>query len=159
MDYFGPLAENGADYVSFHTDATSFARRALGAIHGLGMKGGVAINPSQPVEVIEPFIQDIDYAVLMTVEPGYAGQRFMADSLPRVSELARLRSRHERDFLISIDGGVDYPNAVECALRGAEVYVTGIYTVFRQSDGLSDACRRFDRTLSEAVTSGINPFT
>jgi pentose-5-phosphate-3-epimerase len=75
----------------------------------------------------------------------------MVDSLPRVSELAALREKHSLDFLISIDGGVDYPNAIECARRGAEVYVTGVFTVFRQQDGIADACRRFQRTLEAEI--------
>jgi ribulose-phosphate 3-epimerase len=71
----------------------------------------------------------------------------MADSLSRVSELAALREEYGLDFLISIDGGVDYPNAIECARRGAEVYVTGVFTVFRQPDGIAAACRCFQKTL------------
>lgn len=151
MDYLGELLRFGADYVSFHADATPFTRRALRTIHEMGMKGGVVINPSQPVSVIEPYIQDLDYVVLMTVEPGFAGQKFMTDSLPRVSELAALRERHQKAFLISIDGGVDYPNAVECVRRGAEVYVTGIYTVFNQPDGITNACKRFAKQMNEAL--------
>ncbi|MDR1934894.1 MAG: ribulose-phosphate 3-epimerase [Candidatus Accumulibacter sp.] len=147
LRYLPLLKENRADWVSFHIDATNFSRRTLATIREMGMKAGVVINPSQPIGVLEPLIHFVDYVVLMTVEPGYAGQRFMADSLPRVSELAALREKHGLDFLISIDGGVDYPNAIECARRGAEVYVTGIYTVFRQPDGIAEACRRFQRTL------------
>jgi ribulose-phosphate 3-epimerase len=74
----------------------------------------------------------------------------MADSLPRLSELSALRERHGLDFLISLDGGIDTPNAIECARRGAEVYVTGIHTVLRQPDGIVEACRRFRRAMSEA---------
>ncbi len=149
LSYLPLLKQNLVDWVSFHLDSTNFSRRALVAIREMGMKAGVVINPSQPVSVIEPVINFLDYVVLMTVEPGYAGQRFMVDSLPRVSELDALRTRYGGNFLISIDGGVDYPNAIECARRGAEVYVTGIYTVFQQEDGIAAACRRFRKTLSE----------
>lgn len=151
MAYLPEMKAQGADWVSFHLDATHFSRRTLTAIRGMGMKAGLVINPSQPVSLLEPLIDFVDYVVLMTVEPGYAGQRFMADSLPRVSELAALRAKHGGDFLISIDGGVDYPNAIECAKRGAEVFVTGIYTVFRQSDPIPAACRRFERTIAAAA--------
>ncbi|MDR0577019.1 MAG: ribulose-phosphate 3-epimerase [Candidatus Accumulibacter sp.] len=147
MSYLPLLEANRADWVSFHMDATNFSRRVLATIREMGMKAGVVINPSQPVAAVEPVIHFVDYVVLMTVEPGYAGQKFMVDSLPRVSELVALRERHNLDFLISIDGGVDYPNAIECARRGAEVYVTGIFTVFRQADGIAEACRRFQRAL------------
>jgi ribulose-phosphate 3-epimerase len=149
--YIPQLAEGGADYVSFHMDSTNFAYRTLMKIKSYGIKAGVVINPSQRPEIIEPVINLLDYVVLMTVEPGYAGQKFLTDSLPRVSELSRLREKHGADFLISIDGGVDYPNAVECVKRGAEVYVTGIYMVFNQPDGISAACRRFVRTMEENV--------
>jgi ribulose-phosphate 3-epimerase len=151
LSYLPQLKANQADWVSFHMDATNFSRRVLATIRESGMKAGVVINPSQPVDVIESVIRFVDYVVLMTVEPGYAGQRFMVDSLPRVSALAALREKYRLDFLISIDGGVDYPNAIECARRGAEVYVTGIYTVFRQQDGVADACRRFQRTLEAEI--------
>ena len=150
--YFDLLKENGADYVSFHMDATNFSKRMLSCIRSLGMKAGIVINPSQPVNIIEPVIQYVDYVVLMTVEPGYAGQKFMPDSIPRLEELTKLRSKHGNPFLISIDGGVDYPNAVNCAKLGAEIYVTGIYTVFNQPDGIVAACKRFKKTLYEAIS-------
>jgi ribulose-phosphate 3-epimerase len=147
LDYLPLLKANQADWVSFHMDATNFSRRTLTTIREMGMKAGVVINPSQRIDIIEPIIRFVDYVVLMTVEPGYAGQQFMVDSLPRVSELVALRQKHGLDFLISIDGAVNYPNAIECARRGAEVYITGIFTVFRQPDGIVEACRRFQRTL------------
>jgi len=153
MSYLPLLKQNNADWVSFHMDATNFSRRTLTTIQEMGMKAGVVINPSQPVSIIEPVISFLDYVVLMTVEPGYPGQKFMVDSLPRVSELAALRKQHGANFLMSIDGGVDYPNAVECARRGAEVYVTGVFTVFQQADGIADACRRFQRTLTDAIST------
>ena len=151
MSYLPQLKQNQADWVSFHMDSTHFSRRTLVAIREQGMKAGVVINPSQPISIIEPVIRFVDYVVLMTVEPGYAGQTFMVDSLPRVTELAALRKKHDVNFLISIDGGVDYPNAIECARRGAEIYVTGIYTVFQQEDGITAACRRFNKTLTDAL--------
>lgn len=151
MSYLPQLKENGADWVSFHMDATNFSRRILTTIRDMEMKAGVVINPSQPTTVVEPVIQFVDYVVLMTVEPGYPGQKFMPDSLPRVSELVSLRMKHGTEFLISIDGGVDYPNAIECVQRGADAYVTGIFTVFQQPDGIVNACRRFQRTLEEAT--------
>lgn len=151
VSYLPQLKQNKTDWVSFHMDSTNFSRRTLMAIREMGMKAGVAINPSQPLSVIEPVIRFLDYVVLMTVEPGYAGQKFMVDSLPRVTELDALRKQYGVNFLISIDGGVDYPNAIECVRRGAEVYVTGIYTVFQQPDGITAACQRFRETLTDAL--------
>ena len=151
MAYLQPLADAGAGYVSFHLDATAFARRALARIRELGMRAGVVVNPSQPLSLLEPLLSFVDYVVLMTVEPGYAGQRFMPDSLPRVAELVRMRERCGNLFLISIDGGVDYPSAEACVKLGAEVYVTGAFTVFHQPDGIEAACVRFKQTLRESL--------
>ena len=150
-DYFALLAGQGADYVSFHLDATRFARRLLTQLKDLHIKAGVAINPSQRVEELEPIVDMVDYVVLMTVEPGYAGQRFMPEALPRLSTLAELRARCGNAFLISIDGGVDYENAIKCAQSGAEVYVTGIYTVFDQPEGLAGACSLFKQRILDAL--------
>ena len=151
MDYLEELKENGADWVSFHLDATSFSRRAIEQIHRLGMKAGIVLNPCQPVEMAEPVAEFVDYVVLMTVEPGYAGQKFMPDSLGRLSRLVKLRREHENPFLISIDGGVDKLSAAECARLGAEIYVTGIYTVFGQPEGIAQACRNFKKLLCDAA--------
>ena len=149
---FAQLKNAGVSKVYVHPEATPHIHRVLSLAADIGLAPAIAINPGTPLTVIEPVIDLIDYVVLMTVEPGYAGQKFMTSSLPRLSELVTLREKNERDFLISIDGGVDYPNAVECAKRGAEVYVTGIYTVFTQPEGITEACKKFNRTMREAIT-------
>ena len=148
MVYFDMLCENGADYVSFHIDATHFIIRALTRIHQLGMKAGVIVNPSQQISVLEPYAGLLDYAVLMTVEPGYAGQKFMPAGVERARELAALRQKLNLPFLISVDGGIDFENAKKCVQFGVEVYVTGIYTVFNQPDGIVAACKRFEREMA-----------
>ena len=146
--YIDKLADAGADYVSFHVDSTSFVIRNLRAIRAAGMKAGVVLNPSQRVDVLEPYIDLVDYVVLMTVEPGCAGQQFMVEALPRVAELAALREKSGNDFLISIDGGINYPNVQPCVRRGANMFVTGIYTVYHQPDGIYSACKRFEREMA-----------
>lgn len=148
MDYIGRLKQAGADYVAFHIDSTNFVRRTLTAIREAGMKAGVVINPSQRIDLIEPYISLLDYVVLMTVEPGYAGQRFLEGGLERIQELNGLRSKYKAEFLIEIDGGVDYAYAMPCKEMGADILVTGIYMIFNQDDGIVEACRRFDRCLN-----------
>lgn len=149
--YVDPLADAGASYVSFHSDSTRYVRRTIAALHARGVKAGVAINPSQPVRVIEPYIHDLDYVVLMTVEPGFAGQKVLEGSLERVEELAGLREQTGTDFAIEIDGGVDPVFGAECVRRGADMLVTGIYAVFDQHDGIEAAVRRFDTSMIEAA--------
>ena len=143
IDYIEPLKKEGTNYVAFHSDATSFAGRALVSIRKAGMKAGVVINPSQRIDVIEPYIHLLDYVILMTVEPGIAGQRFLPGGLERLSQLADLRKERNANFLIEVDGGVDYENARECVIRGADILVTGIFVVFNQPDGIANACKRF----------------
>ena len=150
LPYLPLLAEQKADYVSFHLDGTPFVRRGLETIRALGMKAGVVINPSQRIDMLEPLVDYVDYVVLMTVEPGYAGQRFLSGSLPRVAQLDALRRASGRTFLISIDGGVDTENAIKCAGMNAEVFVTGAYTVFGQAEGIERACRLFRERVSAA---------
>ncbi|NEU31071.1 ribulose-phosphate 3-epimerase [bacterium LRH843] len=154
-DYIDYLKEYGADYVSFHIDSTSFSIRLLRNIRDKGMKAGVVINPSQRIEIIEPLIPYLDYVVLMTVEPGFAGQKFMNGSLERLDDLHTLREKTNARFLISIDGGIDYPNSIESLKRGADILVTGIYTVFNQPGGLTDACIRFEKEMSGI--GSVNP--
>ncbi len=148
-DYVDLLAEAGADYVSFHTDSTRFSKRLLSDIRKKGMKAGVVLNPSQRVDSLVPLLDDVDYVVLMSVEPGFAGQKFMVEAVPRLKELVELRG--EREFLISVDGGIDMEHAKECARIGAEVFITGAFTVFKQDVGLSDACKRFQTILEDEV--------
>lgn len=146
-DYVDRMKEDGADYLSFHIDSTRFSRRLIDRIQKAGMKAGVILNPSQPVSLLEPLVHFVDYVVLMTVEPGFAGQKFMHDAIGRLEELQALKERTGTDFLISIDGGIDMEHSVECMKRGAEILISGIYTVFRQSDGLEKACARYQKEM------------
>ena len=143
--YVDQLAALGTDYMTFHMDATPFALRMIKAIHDKGMKAGVAINPSHRIDALVPVLPELDMVVLMTVEPGFPAQTFLPCSLPRLKELIALREAMGLSFLISIDGSVDMENAKACAELGAEVFVTGAYTVFHQDVGIAEACRRFVR--------------
>ena len=156
-DYVKRLADAGADYLSFHIDSTRFTIRTLNAIKAAGMKAGVVINPSQPIDMLSPFIDLVDMVTVMAVEPGFAGQRFMERTVPRILEVARMRKQRDLDFLINVDGAINYPNIIPCVRNGANVFVTGIYTVFRQPDGITSACRRFEEELAKGAKAGFDP--
>ena len=145
--YIEKFAAAGADYVSFHADSTNFVIRTIREIHDAGMKAGVVINPSQRIDIIEPYAEMLDYVVLMSVEPGFAGQKFMTEAVPRVAELSALREKCGNFFLISVDGGINYPNIQPCVRNGANLFVTGIYTVYNQPDGYASACERFEKEM------------
>lgn len=155
MLYIDRMAEAQVDYLSFHIDSTPFAIRVMDRIRDHGMKPGIVINPSQRVEVIEPYADMADMVTLMAVEPGFAGQRFMPRTVRRVERLASLRKRCGKDFLINVDGAINYENLIPCIRCGANVIVTGIYTVFQQPDGILSACRRFDAECRRGVAAGF----
>ena len=85
--------------------------------------------------------------MLMTVEPGFAGQPFMHDALERLDELQKLKKETDAHFMISIDGGIDREHSAECMKRGAEILVSGIYTVFGQPEGLEKACASYQKEM------------
>ena len=155
-DYVQRLADAGADYVSFHIDSTNFTIRMLNALKGAGMKAGVVINPSQRIDALSPFIDLVDMVTVMAVEPGFAGQRFMERTVGRVLDVARMRKQAGLDFLINVDGAINYPNIIPCVHNGANVFVTGIYTVFRQPDGIFSACHRFEEELKKGAEEGFD---
>ena len=145
--YVRRLADAGADYVSFHTDATRFVRHTINEIRAAGMKPGILINPSQRIDHIEPFIKYVDMITLMTVEPGFAGQPFLEGGMERLQEIADLRRKHGCEFLINVDGGIDYEKGRRCKEIGVDVIVGTVHNIFRQPEGLTEACRRFNREL------------
>jgi ribulose-phosphate 3-epimerase len=150
-DYIGILKENGADNVSFHIDSTCFVKRIITQIQQSGMKAGIVINPSQRIDIIGPFVNLVDLVILMTVEPGYAGQSFLGGSMERLEELAALRRKYSAKFVITIDGGVDIPIGIACVQRGADILITGTFTVFNQPEGIENACKHFNKVMSDVV--------
>lgn len=146
--YVDRLSTLGADYVSFPSDSTKFVIRTATAIIEAGMKPGVVINPSQPIDVVAPYLGILDRVVLMTVEPGIHGQVALEGSLERVEAIARLRDRLAPHVSIETDGGVDIDLARAFLSRGADVLVTGNLAIFQQPGGIAEAVGRFERALT-----------
>lgn len=144
LDYIERLKDAGADYVSFHTDSTSFVRRTINEIHKAGMKAGVVLNPSQCVDHIKPYIDYIDMALVMAVEPGFAGQPFLEGTMERLQELAEMRKACKNHFVISVDGGVDRERCIKLQKMGIDMIVGTRHNIFFQPEGIKEACRRFE---------------
>ena len=123
----------GADNLSIHIEASTHLHRIIQQIKQAGMKAGVAINPHTPISSLEPVINDIDLICLMSVNPGFGGQKFIEKTYSRVSELKELIVRYNSLALIEIDGGVDLNNAAALIKAGADIFVAG-NTVFSSSD-------------------------
>ena len=123
--YIGAFRDAGADHLTVHYEACPHLHRSIQAIKAAGMKAGVAINPHTRVDLLEDVLADIDLVCLMSVNPGFGGQRFIERTYEKIAALKLLRSRTGSAALIEIDGGVDAGNAARLADAGADVLVAG----------------------------------
>jgi len=123
--YAQTFIDAGADYVVFHTEVADDPRPLLDAIREGGAKPGLSINPPTPGERIEPWLPYLDMVLVMTVNPGFAGQSFMADVMPKLRRIAEVKRRQGLDMLIEVDGGVSVKTAPTVATNGGEVLVAG----------------------------------
>ena len=137
-DYILPLAAAGADYVSFHLDATHFPVRTLNQIRENGMKGGVVL----------PYL---DFVLVMGVEPGFSGQRFLEGTVEKVSRLRDMREQLGLSYLIEADGGVDRENTVTLLENGADILVSGAFGVFEGRNGLEQDCKEYQELALRAA--------
>lgn len=131
--YFEDFAKAGADNLSVHYETSTHLHRSLQAIRALGMKAGVAMNPHTPVQLLEDVIGDIDLVCMMSVNPGFGGQKFIHRTLHKIASLRRIIDDAKAGTLIEIDGGVTLENAGEIIAAGADVLVAG-NTVFSAPD-------------------------
>jgi ribulose-phosphate 3-epimerase len=123
----------GADILTVHIEACTHLHRNIQQIKSLGMKAGVALNPHTSVQQLEDVIGDIDLVCLMSVNPGFGGQKFIPRTINKIKELKEMILRHHASALIEIDGGVTLDNAPSMIRAGADVLVAG-NTVFRSDD-------------------------
>ena len=126
-----PFARAGANRITVHAEATVHLHRLLTQIRDAGCRPGVSINPATPVSVIEPILDEVDLVLVMSVNPGFGGQKFIEKSLSKVEELVRLRER--RKFTIQIDGGIGPKNMALCHSAGVDCFVAGT-AIFGQKD-------------------------
>jgi len=119
------FADAGADVITFHVEAEDDSLNFLKEIRALGLKAGIAIAPSTPSSVLEELIPYIDIALIMTVNPGYGGQKLIPGCLEKVEKLAKLREKSGLNFRISVDGGINENTAESAVNAGADVLVIG----------------------------------
>lgn len=123
--YIEAFAKAGADIITIHAESTDKVESTLKLIRSFGCRAGLAIKPATPAEAIYRFLPLCDLALVMTVEPGFGGQSFMADMLPKAKALYEYRKAHGLTFEIEADGGISAKNARLCAENGIEVLVAG----------------------------------
>jgi ribulose-phosphate 3-epimerase len=133
LRYAAEFVKAGADWVSIHQEADPHLNRTLAAIRQAGGKAGVVLNPGTPVETLVDLVDDFDFVLLMSVNPGFGGQSFIPRTLDKVRRLAALRTQRGVPFLIEVDGGVSLKNAAELIRAGADCLVAG-NAVFRAEE-------------------------
>lgn len=121
------FAAAGADIITFHIEATAHAHRTIQAIHALGKKAGVSLNPSTPLSSIEELINDVDLILIMTVNPGYGGQKFIPSMIGKIKRLRKIIDEKKSHAEIEIDGGIKPDTARLVIDAGADVLVAGSY--------------------------------
>lgn len=123
--YIADFARAGADWITVHHEATPHAHRAVQQIKELGKKAGLAINPGTPLEALLPLLPELDLALLMSVNPGFGGQKYIPASTERIRRLSGLRQHLNPACLIQVDGGIKPENVAEVFRAGADVVVAG----------------------------------
>ena len=123
--YINTFKEVGANILTVHFEACNHLHRTIHAIKQEGMKAGVALNPHTPVNVLSDILEDLDLVCIMSVNPGFGGQKFIEKTYQKIKELKKLREESNSDFLIEIDGGVNLENAKSLLDCGADVLVAG----------------------------------
>ncbi len=131
--YIEQTAKLGAMMMNVHYEACTHLHRTIQEIHDAGMKAGVTLNPSTPVAMLEDIINDVDMVLLMSVNPGFGGQKFIENTLSRVKQLREMVGRKGANVLIEVDGGVQQETAPKLVEAGANVLVSGSY-VFKASN-------------------------
>jgi ribulose-phosphate 3-epimerase len=130
--YIKAFADAGSDIITIHPEATDNLKRAVSSIKSLGKKAGVSLNPKTPISALMDVINDIDLILIMSVNPGFAGQSFMGEVLPKVTELRKMINDKKLKIDIEIDGGINFETAPLAVKAGANILVSGT-TIFSGS--------------------------
>lgn len=131
--YIKNFADAGADYISVHFENNNHLHRVVNYIKSFGVKAGVVINPATPVSVLSEIITETDFILLMSVNPGFGGQKYIKGSLGKVKELKKMIDEKNPSCIIEIDGGIGENNIKELAESGVDMFVAGA-TIFKAKD-------------------------
>ncbi|OFM82802.1 ribulose-phosphate 3-epimerase [Weeksella sp. HMSC059D05] len=123
--YITAFREVGADILTVHYEASTHLHRTIQAIKAEGMKAGVALNPHTPVSVVEDIIEELDLVLVMSVNPGFGGQKFIENTYRKIEKLAEMKKEYNPGLIIEVDGGVNTDNAPKLTAAGADALVAG----------------------------------
>jgi len=138
--YFEEFKNSGADIITFHYEASNHLHRSIYALKELGIKAGVVLNPHTNIKLLEDVINDVDLILLMSVNPGYGGQKFIENSYNKIAQLKNLIIQKNSNALIEVDGGVTLSNAKKLVETGADILVAGS-SVFKSENPVETISR------------------
>ena len=148
--YIGDFAEAGADWISVHQEACRHLNRTLTLIKSHGCRAGVVINPATPVDTLSEVLDIVDYVLVMSVNPGFGGQKFIPETLKKIRKLAEIRAEQGYGYRIEVDGGVAMETVAEVVRAGAEVLVAGS-AVFGKGDAKANAAVLLEAARSASL--------
>ena len=132
--YVKDFADAGADIITFHPEATPNTEETIKLIKRFNKKVGISLKPKSDISLIEKYLKKVDLILIMSVEPGFAGQKFMPDVLPKLKKLKEIISDQNLKIELEIDGGINFENCKTAIDAGANVLVSGS-TIFKQNNG------------------------
>ena len=132
--YIESYSDAGADIITIHPEATNDLKESITKIKKLNKKVGVSLNPESKIDIILEFLEDIDLVLIMSVNPGFGGQKFMPEVLTKIKELKKIQEEKKLNFDIEIDGGINFDNSRDAINAGANILVSGT-TIFKSNNG------------------------
>ena len=133
-EYIEAYANAGADIITIHPEATNDLQKSIDKIKELNKKVGLSLNPETKIDVIKKFLAQVDLILIMSVNPGFGGQKFMPEVLNKIKDLILIKNKEKLNFDIEIDGGINFENAKLAIQAGANILVSGT-TVFKSNNG------------------------
>src|SRR4029450_7642386 len=144
-----PFAKAGAGEITVHVELGPQVEQLLWKIRSLGVRAGLAVNPPTSLPMALPFLKQIDLLLVMTVNPGFGGQAFISETVPKIQQAHHWRQEQAFRYRVAVDGGIDFERARECARAGADTFVAGT-SLFGRSN-LKAAVQRMRRIVTDAT--------
>lgn len=150
-----PFADAGAEQIIIHVELGDAVTQLIWSIKKLGRKVGIAVNPPTSIATIAPYLDQVDHVLVMTVNPGFGGQAFIHETLPKIQQVRAWRQERGLGFTIGVDGGVDFTTVGECARAGADAFVAG--TALFKLRSLTGGVRKLRLLAEKAACQGLAP--
>jgi ribulose-phosphate 3-epimerase len=146
--YISDFVKAGADIITVHVEASPHLQSTIRLIKELGVRAGVSLNPPTPLSAVDEFIHHVDLVLVMSVNPGFGGQSFIPETLPRIEKMRKMIDDRRPGIELEVDGGINAENAPDIVEAGADVLAAG-NSIFRAEDGISGAMQRLREATAE----------